>query len=127
MQPRSGGAGRGGPNNDIPVAGTTDDGKGGDLFPPPQKKMAASEAKLLFLRPLQISKPSYDSEPGADEASKEEDFVHKRLINHVNLIEKHTKKTLQLLIIRHRLNRTREQTQPRKQENVKASGIQFYY
>jgi hypothetical protein len=89
--------------------------------------MAASEAKLLFLRPLQISKPSYDSEPGADEASKEEDFVHKRLINHVNLIEKHTKKTLQLLIIRHRLNRTREQTQPRKQENVKASGIQFYY
>ena len=64
----------------------------------------------------------YGPEPGADEASKEEDFVHKRLINHVNLIEKHTKKTLQLLIIRHRSNRTREQTQPRKQGNVKASG-----
>ena len=83
---------------------------------------------LTFIYPLpQILRPSEGPEPGADEASKEEDFVHKRLINHVNLIEKHTKKTLQLLIIRHRSNRTREQTQPRKQGNVKASGIQFYY
>ena len=69
---------------------------------------------LLFAPSPRIFRPSYGPEPGADEASKEEDFVHKRLINHVNLIEKHTKKTLQLLIIRHRSNRTREQTQPRK-------------
>ena len=77
---------------------------------------------LLFAPSPRIFRPSYGPEPGADEASKEEDFVHKRLINHVNLIEKHTKKTLQLLIIRHRSNRTREQTQPRKQGNGKASG-----